>query len=207
MHTIMNMGSYNYSHSTDIQSFYKSASFPAGWKLIFIMLMVAMFGGAELFANSQSFSDTPVNKPLIHWQSFQQTDKLLKENPKKVFITLYTSWCKWCKKLEGEVLADTVLSNYINGHYYAIRFNAESKEDVSFFGQTFSYDPIAKVHSLALALMEGEIGYPSSFILNEELELLQPVKGFVKKEEISPILQFYGDNHYKSKTWEEYKGK
>ncbi len=201
------MGSCNYNQSTGTESFFKSASFPPGWKLICILLMATLFGKAELLANSQSLSDTPINKPLIHWQSFRETDKLLKENPKKVFITLYTSWCKWCKKLESEVLSDTALSNYINGHYYAIRFNAESKEDVSFFGQTFSYDPIAKVHSLALALMESDIGYPSSFILDEELELLQPVKGFVKKEEISPILQFYGDNHYQSKSWEEYKGK
>ncbi len=180
---------------------------PAVWKKLPVLILAFCWYHAKCQIKTTPVPDSAHKKETIQWVSFEEADKLLKLKSKKVFISLYTNWCKWCKKMEAEVFSDTAIADYINEFYYAIHFDAEGKADKTFFGQTFSYDPIAKVHGLALALMEGEIGYPVTFILDENLELLQPVRGFVTVNELKPIIKFYGGNSYKTMGWESFQNK
>jgi thioredoxin-related protein len=148
-----------------------------------------------------------LNSSNIKWISPEEVTAFNKKEPRKVLVTIYTDWCKWCKKLESEVLSDSTLSSYINDKYYPVRLNAESKTVINFAGQTFEYDPIAKVHQLALALLDNEIGYPATLLLDENFELLQPIRGFIGLLEITPIIKFYGGNHYKTTTWDEFNSR
>lgn len=34
----------------------------------------------------------------VKWMSFEEAIAANKENPKKIFIDIYTDWCSWCKK-------------------------------------------------------------------------------------------------------------
>ena len=71
---------------------------------------------ALLFLIFWSFSNAQLanNKTGIKWYSFEEAIDLNKENPKKIFIDVYTDWCGWCKKMDNSTFADPVIVKYMN---------------------------------------------------------------------------------------------
>ena len=99
---------------------------------------------------------------------------------------------------------------YINEHYYAVKFNAEGNESISFKGVNYvnpSYNPDNAnrrngTHNFtkAIAPVNGKIAYPTIVYLNEKLEIIAPVQGFWKKEQYMPLLHFIAEEIYLTPT-------
>src|SRR5210317_2561338 len=70
----------------------------------------------------------------IHWLSFEQAVELQTQegNSKKIFIDVYTDWCGWCKKMDKNTFNHPVIAELLNTKFYAVKFDAESKEPVNF---------------------------------------------------------------------------
>lgn len=141
----------------------------------------------------------------VHWYSINDIDKVLAENPKPVFIDSYTDWCGWCKKLDKDTFSDPVIAKYLNENFYPVKFNAESKEPVTFLGREFINDgKSGKAHQLAVALMQGKMSYPTVIFLNEKGELLAPVAGYMVPKDFEPIIVYFGEKKYLTQKWEEF---
>ena len=102
--------------------------------------------------------------------------------------------------------------DYINEHYYAVKFNAESPDPVTFKGTDYineNYNPNAVrkgTHQFAgIALTNGRLAYPTIVYMDEKLDLLSPVPGYMGPEQIEPVLTFFGEGHYEKTKWEEYQ--
>jgi len=142
----------------------------------------------------------------VHWYSIEDVDKILAENPKPLFIDSYTDWCSWCKKLDKDTFSDPVIAKYLNDNFYPVKFNAESKEPVTFLGKEFINDGKAgKAHQLAVALMQGKLSYPTVIFMNERGELLAPVPGYMGPKDFEPILVYFGEQKYLTQKWDEFK--
>lgn len=160
----------------------------------------------SVFAQGNIESNNEV-KPTIKWISFEEAVKKNKKKPRKIFVDVYTDWCGWCKKMDKETFMDPTVVEYINDNYYAVKFNAEQKEPVTFKKQEFvSTDPSKpkSPHQLALALLKQEMRYPSYVILDGDSEWLYKVKGYKTAEDLLPILKYYGSDQYKVMTWSEF---
>jgi thioredoxin-related protein len=48
------------------------------------------------------------------------------------------------------------------------------------------------------------MSYPSIAYLDESNQLLTAVPGYLTPDQIEPILVFFGENHFKTKKWEEF---
>ncbi len=146
-------------------------------------------------------------EPHVEWLTFEEAMELHKENPKKLLIDLYTSWCGWCKVMDRETYSHPTLSSYINENFYPVKFNAEQKESVEFDGHTFKFVPSGRrgVHELAAALTKNKLSYPTTVFMDEELRIIQPIAGYLKPQQMEPILAFIGENHYKTKPWADYQ--
>ena len=57
--------------------------------------------------------------------------------PKKVFIDLYTSWCGWCKRMDATTFKQRAIVEYMNQKYYAVKFDAETRDTINFNGHSF----------------------------------------------------------------------
>ena len=69
----------------------------------------------------------------IKWVTLEQADKIQEKKPnKKIFVSFYTDWCGWCKKLENTTLKNPEVVELINTTFIPVKFNAESKEKTSF---------------------------------------------------------------------------
>ncbi len=143
----------------------------------------------------------------VKWLTFEEAIALHEQNPKKLLIDLYTDWCGWCKVMDKNTYSKAEIANYINENFYPVKFNAEQKESVEFRGHTFNYVAQGRrgVHELAAALTRNKLSYPTTVFMDEELRIIQPVAGYLKPEQMEPILLFIGEDHFKTTPFEDFK--
>jgi len=140
------------------------------------------------------------DKKKINWLSFEDAVKLHKENPKKMFIDVYTDWCTFCKVMDRKTFTDPIIIDYINKNYYAVKFNGEGKDPVQFKGKTYLFVEAEGRghHELAEHLLQGKLVYPTYAILDEKLGVLEPIRGYKEPPHMDMYLKYFGENHYKN---------
>lgn len=144
----------------------------------------------------------------VEWMTFEEATKASQKEPRKLLIDLYTDWCGWCKKMDRDAYANPVIAEYINKTYYPVKFNAEQTEDVKFKGRTFKFVPSGRkgYHELAAALANGKMSYPTTVFLDEKLNPIQPIPGYMTAKSIEPILYYFGEDAYKNKVpWKQFQ--
>ena len=143
----------------------------------------------------------------VKWLSFEEAIVLHEENPKKLLIDLYTDWCGWCKVMDKNTYSKAEIVHYINENFYPVKFNAEQKEPIEFRGHTFNYVVQGRrgVHELAAALTKNRLSYPTTVFMDEELRIIQPIAGYLKPEQMEPVLLYIGGNYYITTKWEDFK--
>ena len=144
----------------------------------------------------------------IKWMSFEEAVEKAEKKPKHIFIDVYTDWCGWCKKMDASTFVDPVIVKLMNKHFYAVKFDAEQKDTINFMENDFvNPNPTGRrsSHQLAQALLKGKMSYPSFVFLNEKMEWLNVVNGFVKPKDLEPILVYLGKSIHTEKTWEQFK--
>lgn len=146
----------------------------------------------------------------IQWMSIEDAYELTlkEENPKKIFIDVYTDWCGWCKRMDKATFQNEEVATYMNEHYYNVKFDAEQKESVEILGNTFKFVPQGNrgYHELAAALLNGKMSYPTVVFLNRKFEMLSPVPGYQEPVAFINIAKYFGDNIYLETSWQDYSG-
>lgn len=139
-----------------------------------------------------------VNAQEIKWLSFEEAIAKSEKNPKKIIIDIYTDWCKWCKVMDNNTFSNPVIAKYINDNYYAVKFDAESTKPVSFKGHEFKNQNNGNrsPHDLAIALLNGKMGYPSYVFMNENHEIITVVQSYLPPEKFEPMIDFIDNEHY-----------
>ncbi len=140
----------------------------------------------------------------VKWLSFSEAVEKSRKEPRKILIDLYTDWCGWCKKMDATTYSDSVVVDYINRHFYAVKFDAESKDSLVFNGHTFRYLKDYRCNEFAYSLLSGKMSYPSTVFLDEQFTMLTPVAGYLTTDVLLGIMRYYGGNHHTKLKWEEY---
>lgn len=143
----------------------------------------------------------------VKWISIEQAYKLSKTNPKKILVDVYTDWCGWCKRMDATTYSNPKIIRYINENYYAVKFDAEQKEEVTILDHTFKFVGEGRqgYHELAVALLQGKLSYPTTVFLDESFAIIQPVPGYLDAKGIEPILTYFASNKYKDTEWQEFE--
>ncbi|GAA4445674.1 thioredoxin fold domain-containing protein [Pontibacter saemangeumensis] len=143
--------------------------------------------------------------PKIHWLTIEQAEEKLKQEPRKVLVDVYTDWCGWCKKMDKSTFTDPEVVALINKNFYAVKLDAEGDRPITIKGQTFTFKPEYKAHELAVALLNGQMSFPTTVYLDEQLNMLTPVPGYLDAKNMSSILRYFGENHHQMMTWQEFE--
>lgn len=155
---------------------------------------VAPASSAVTTVNAASFAPTgtPAAVASVQWMSWEDALAANKANPKKMVVDVYTDWCGWCKRMDATTFKDPKVAAYISEHFYAIKLNAEQKEDITYDGHTFSYQRQGKrgVHGLAASLLDNRLSYPSVVYLNGDMERIMISPGYKDAEKFLQELKY-----------------
>ncbi len=132
-----------------------------------------------------------VDNTKIKWYTLAEAVELNKTNKKKFAIDIYTSWCHWCKVMDKETFTDPAVIEYLNTHFYAIKFDAESKENITFQGKDFKFVNAGRrgINTLAYFLLDGKTAYPTIVYLDEDLNKVKVSPGFKKPTQMVKELE------------------
>ncbi|NND31483.1 MAG: DUF255 domain-containing protein [Saprospiraceae bacterium] len=147
-----------------------------------------------------SFDVAPLGKSTeeINWMTWDEMVKANSQKEKKIIVDVFTDWCSWCKVMDKQTFANDTITRYINEHFYAVKLNAEQKERIQWAGQEFKWVANGQngIHTLAYALCDGKMSYPSLVYLNEKLERITISKGFKDVPSLLVELKFAVEEQY-----------
>lgn len=162
-------------------------------KIAFLLLLTTAIGFAQ----------------QINWVTFEDALELQKKNPKKIMMDVYTVWCGPCKMLDKNTFANKDVADFVNKHYYAVKFDAEGNSTETYKGKTFAnpaYDPAkAKtrngVHQLTHFLKVN--AYPTIVFFDESGEYITPVRGYQSPQQLELYLKLFQSNKHKEMSSQE----
>lgn len=89
----------------------------------------------------------------VQWLSIDEAYKKYEENPKPIFIDVYTDWCGWCKRMDATTFQDMEIANYLNTYFYPVKLDAETKEKINFKGRVYENSQYQKGKSMLDSLV------------------------------------------------------
>ncbi len=173
---------------------------------VVIALLLILSLGASSFTKTTDEPAPPV-AGAINWITWEDAMVKMKTQPRKILVDVYTDWCGWCKRMDASTFQEKQIANYVNKHYYAVKFNAEQKQDIVFNNKTYKFVNNGRkgYHELALEITRGRLSYPTVVFLDENLEIIQPIPGYKNSLEFEQIITYFGENQHKKTPWETYQ--
>ena len=151
----------------------------------------------------------------VKWMTLEQAIAAQQEKPKKIFIDFYANWCGPCKIMDKNTYGHQEIANFLNENYYAVKFDAEGKENVSVFGRIFSNPEFSSgkkrnsMHDFTKFMNVNSV--PSIVFLNEQSMPITNINGFLTAKELDPYLRIISSDEYKKfksrAEWENYQRK
>lgn len=168
-------------------------------KLVFSAALLVILAG------TMSFTNVPVGE--VKWLTFEEAVEKSKTEKRKIFVDVYTDWCGWCKVMDKNTFSEPKVAQILNEKFYAVKFNAEQRDDVVLNGHTYKFVTVENrgYHELAAALLNNQLSYPTVVFLDDNFNMIQPLPGYRKPEEFHPIIQFIGEDHYKTTKWADWQ--
>ncbi|WP_299778024.1 thioredoxin fold domain-containing protein [uncultured Formosa sp.] len=156
-----------------------------------LLLLVLMFTGGL------------INAQEINWLTFNEALELQKTTPKKIMMDAYTNWCGPCKMLDKNTFQNKDVAAYVNANFYAVKFNAEGKESITYQENTYgnpNFNPAKEnqrnsVHEFTRAL--GVNAYPTIVFLDEAAQVITPVRGYQSPQQLELYLKLFSTDKYK----------
>lgn len=157
-----------------------------------------------VFLCSSAKFDKKDKKAASFWLTMNQMNAQYAKEKKPVLIDLYTDWCGWCKKMDATTYKHDSLSDYLRTKFYAVKFDAESKDSVQWSGRNFVYNLFYKSHDFAIYLTSGNLSYPTTIIIPSD-GIPQAISGYLTAKELEIVLKYFGEDYYGKIPWQTYQ--
>ena len=151
----------------------------------------------------------------VKWMSLEQAVEAQKNQPRKILIDFYNDGNEASKIMEKSTFNHPVIVKYLNENYYPVRFNAESKENITLFGRTFSNSNLPDkkgqkpLHDFVKFMNVTTI--PTTVFLDEQSMPITILQGNLTAKELEPYIPFIANDDYKKintrEQWENYQKK
>lgn len=158
------------------------------------------------YGNLENIISDKTSEVDIKWISWNEMVEAQKIEKRKVIIDVYTDWCGWCKHMDKTTFKDETVVNYVNEKFYAVKLDAETKEEFQFQNHTFKYIKQGRkgINELAYSLLDGKLSYPSIVYLNGNFARIVISPGYKDNKAMQKELKYIAEEIYNKKTWADY---
>ncbi len=124
----------------------------------------------------------------------------------KRLVFLHTPWCNSCRVMERGVFTDSALTEILT-KFTLIDFNPENNKPLFWNNKLYQKLPDDKFpfHPLALELTKKNFILPTVAILDEQGQPIDAIPFYLGPSVLAEILDYYGNNFYKSMNWADYR--
>ena len=159
-------------------------------------------GGVKKAATAEE-----VNPVRVKWMTLDEAIEKSKTEKRKIFVDVFTEMCGWCKRMDSTTFMNPAVVEYLNEHYYPVKFNAEEQEDITFKDKTYHYKKNGSrgYHELAAEWLNNRLSYPTVVFLDENQGVIQPLPGYQDAAKMEAILNYFGTDSHKKTPWEAYQ--
>lgn len=179
-------------------------------KLHFIPVLIIIFSLCAIsYVSAKSSSEAPTASE-IKWTTIDKSIANAAANNKKfILVDLYTDWCGWCKKMDEGTYTDPNIQSSMNANFVAVKFNAETKDVVSFKNESYSFIKTgargANKLAIDLGSVGGRLGYPTIVVLDANGNKLQSFAGYKDVETLAVILKYFQSGTYKTMDFQQFQ--
>lgn len=147
---------------------------------------------------------TPIRHEKLEWLNMNELNEKEKLQSKPVILDLYTNWCYWCKVMDKKTYSNSKVISYINEHFYAVKFDAESKEKVQWANREYNFNETYKVNDFTMYVTSDQPGFPSTVIFADDQSQPVSLQGFLEPKELEPILKYFGEGANKTQSFNDF---
>ena len=116
----------------------------------------------------------------------------------------YDESCVSCKVMEQTSFGDKELAEKINTYYYPVKINATDQKPINFLGKIYSSSGTKESNELIQQFLNGNYTMPSIVILDENYMKVTTINGYLLKENLMPLTDYFYNKAYKKHTFQEY---
>lgn len=132
----------------------------------------------------------------VLWKSMPEAERLARSKGKMVMIDITTNWAGWSNLMEKNTYTKKSIIRFLNENFYAVRLNAESNDTIEFNQLRYTRNSGSPYHSLAYSLLEGNMQFPSTVILDEEVNELLVIPGYMDARKMEVVLHYFYEKAY-----------
>ena len=152
-----------------------------------------------------SFKVTVTKHEKLEWMDMTQLKEKMKSEARPALIDVYTNWCYWCKVMDKKTYHNSKVVGYITDHFYPVKLDAETKENIEWKSKTFNYNDNYRINDFTMYVTSGQPSFPTTVILTDEQSDPISIPGFLEPKELEPILKYFGEGAYKTESFQIYK--
>jgi len=165
-------------------------------KLLFLSAWVIIFSCAQTPAPSGDH---------LKWMNLIDATENLQKEKRPVLIDLYTDWCGWCKIMEKKTYSNKQVMQYVEGKFYPVRINAESRETITWNGKAYAFNPNYRANDFALYVTQGRLEFPTTVIIPPDGSGPQAIPGYLDPKDFELIVKYFGEGSYGKISFEEFR--
>lgn len=127
------------------------------------------------------------------WYSYSDALTKARQDNKYAMVVFYASWCKWCKKFEGETLTDPQVAAALKDGFACAKLDAESSEKV--------VHEMRQMPAYELADMYGVESYPTIVFIGQDGRKVKTLNGYLEPEDFLKYLGYIESGEYKNREF------
>jgi len=147
-------------------------------------------------AKPQTAPQAKVPAKKLDWLAFDAAAVQAAKQNKHMIIDVYTAWCGWCKVMDRETYGNPEVAAYLTDNFVLAKVNGESSAKVRWKGEELTERQFAR--------KIGVSGYPATFFMKPDSELLGGVPGFIKTPEFLIYSRYVATKWYRKGKIQEY---
>jgi thioredoxin-related protein len=122
-------------------------------------------------------------KSAVQWVALEDGVKRAAASGKYVFVTVYTDWCGYCRKLNTVTLRAQPVLAELDKNFQSVRINAESAKPVVWKGKQMSEREVA-------GKAWGVTGFPTMLFLSPKGEIIGSYSAFAEPDLMVNLLTY-----------------